>query len=69
VATDVVPESEVEFARAALLSEVVVDHVGDFLFAAADDDQVTTYFFESRSPGYLGWRWAVSAVRISSDGR
>jgi hypothetical protein len=69
VATDVVPESEVEFARAALLSEVIVDHVGDFLVASADDDQVTTYFFESRSPGYLGWRWAVSAVRISSDAR
>lgn len=53
-----------EVARTALLGEVVAEHVGDFIEAVAEDEFVATYFFECRSPGYVGWRWAVTTARV-----
>jgi hypothetical protein len=31
----------------------------------ADGDRVVTHFFESKDPGYRGWRWAVTVARAS----
>lgn len=50
----------VELARAALLEETDEANVGDFLGEQVEEAHVVTYLFESRSPGYSGWRWAVT---------
>ena len=58
----------VELARAVLLEETTPENVGDFLTEQAEEDGVTTYLFESRSKGYVGWRWAVTAVVLEPGG-
>ena len=32
--------------------------------AVAEGDRLVTHFFECRSPGYRGWRWAVTVTRV-----
>jgi hypothetical protein len=39
--------------------------VGEHVSAVADGDRVVTHFFESKEPGYRGWRWAVTVTRAS----
>ena len=49
-------------ARAGL-SGIEPGHVGDHLQAVAEGDRLVTHLFESRLPGYRGWRWAVTVAR------
>lgn len=55
----------VELARAAAVEVAGADAVGDHVEAVAEDQRVVLHHFESRTPGYLGWRWAVSVTRAS----
>ena len=53
----------VETARAALADSVGDGSIGDHLGALPEADRVVTHFFASTSPGYSGWRWAVTLTR------
>jgi hypothetical protein len=53
----------VEFAREAVATEVGADRVGGHLEVAMEDDRLATHLFDCTSPGYRGWRWAVTLAR------
>lgn len=55
----------VDLARAALIAApgVGADSVGAHLGVEAIADRVVTHLFECQSPGYSGWRWAVTVAR------
>jgi len=40
------------------------DYVGEFYSIDSDEDRVATYLFEAKLPGYHGWRWGVTVVKI-----
>ncbi|GAA2061898.1 DUF3027 domain-containing protein [Streptomyces albiaxialis] len=54
-----------DLARDALTEVTGPEVVGDWIEAVADGDRVVTHHFESREPGYRGWRWAVTVARAS----
>lgn len=39
--------------------------VGEHVGVQVDGDRLVTHLFESRQPGYRGWRWAVTVARAS----
>nr|WP_241265758.1 DUF3027 domain-containing protein [Streptomyces boncukensis] len=57
----------VDLAREALCEVTGAEPVGEWIEAVADPaaERVVTHFFESREPGYRGWRWAVTVARAS----
>ncbi len=55
----------VDVARAAAEELAGPDEVGEHLDVVADADRVATHLFACRSPGYRGWRWAVTVARAS----
>lgn len=55
----------VDLARAALEEATDPGAVGEWIEAVADADRVVTHLFETREPGYRGWRWAVTVARAS----
>ncbi len=56
----------VDLARAAAVAAAGDEEaVGDHLGVQADDERVVTHSFDSRLPGYRGWRWAVTVARAS----
>ncbi|MDX3537908.1 DUF3027 domain-containing protein [Streptomyces sp. MB09-01] len=55
----------VELARAAAEEAAYPGVVGAHVSAVAEGDRVVTHFFESKEPGYRGWRWAVTVTRAS----
>jgi hypothetical protein len=63
VKADTVGVHAADAARAALLEAVDAADVGDHLGHTAEDERVVTHFFECRSAGYRGWRWAVTVAR------
>jgi hypothetical protein len=63
VKADTVGVHAADTARAALLEAVDATDVGDHLGHTAEDERVVTHFFECRSAGYRGWRWAVTVAR------
>lgn len=43
-------------------------HVGAYLDVEySDDDRIATYLFESRIPGYHGWRWCITIARVDDQ--
>lgn len=60
---DSVAAAAVDVARAALLTEIPAEDVGEHLEVVADADRVVTHLFECRNGGYAGWRWAVTLTR------
>lgn len=60
---DAVGVTAVDAARAALLESVDVTDVGGHLGHGAEDERVTTHYFECTRRGYRGWRWAVTVAR------
>lgn len=52
-----------ETARSALASSVGAAGYGAHLGVGAEADRVVTHFFDATSPGYAGWRWAVTLTR------
>ncbi len=65
-AADTVCVAAVDLARAAAeLEAAAAGTVGDHVGSDADGDRVVTHYFTCLSPGYLGWRWAVTVARAS----
>src|SRR4051794_26605119 len=63
-APDAVAAEAVDVARAAAEVDapgLVGDHVG----VEHEADRVVTHLFQSRDPGYRGWRWAVTVSRAA----
>ncbi len=60
---DNVGVAAVDAAREALLENVEVTDVGSHLGHDAEEERVTTHFFECVRRGYRGWRWSVTVVR------
>ena len=59
---DQVCADAIDVARSGLTG-VDPDHVGEHLQVVAEGERVVTHLFESRLPGYRGWRWAVTVAR------
>lgn len=55
----------VGLARAAAVEVAGEDQVGSHLGVQAEGERVVTHLFESLTPGYHGWRWAVTLSRAS----
>jgi hypothetical protein len=64
VAVDEAAGAAVELARAAA-EDAEPGMIGDYLGVVADEARVATHFFETKDPGYRGWRWAVTVARAS----
>ena len=56
-----------DLARSALLEIAKNEHIGSLLGHEADESGAVTLFFESKLPGYPGWRWAASLAKASED--
>ncbi len=58
-----------ELAREAVLADAGgAKFVGEFLDVDFDTDaRLASYLFEAFLPGYKGWRWVVTAVRVDED--
>jgi hypothetical protein len=54
-----------DLAREAAAEVAGRDCVGAHAGLEVDGDRVVTHLFESRQPGYTGWRWAVTVARAS----
>jgi len=50
--------------KAAIEDAGKSEHVGEFYSIDSDEDRVATYLFEAKLPGYHGWRWGVTVVKI-----
>jgi hypothetical protein len=58
-----------ELARAALLADAGdAKFVGNYLDVDFDSEaRLASYLFEAFLPGYKGWRWVVTAVRVDDE--
>ena len=58
-----------ELARAAVLADAGnPTFVGEYLEVELDSEsRLTSYLFEAFLPGYKGWRWVVTAVRVDEE--
>ena len=54
-----------DIARAGVESDVGPEQVGAHVGTAVEGDRVVTHLFECLSPGYVGWRWAVTVNRAA----
>lgn len=50
--------------KAAIEDAGKSEFVGEFYSIDSDQDRVATYLFEAKLPGYHGWRWGVTVVKI-----
>ncbi len=41
--------------------------VGDLVSIDLEDARIATYLFESFVPGYSGWRWAVTIIKVDDE--
>jgi hypothetical protein len=54
-----------ELAKKAAIEDAgKSEYVGEFYSIDSDEDRVATYLFEAKLPGYHGWRWGVTVVKI-----
>ena len=40
------------------------EFVGELVSIDQEDERIATYLFESSLPGYSGWRWAVTIIKV-----
>ncbi|CAN5348644.1 DUF3027 domain-containing protein [soil metagenome] len=52
-----------EFALSAAVEVAAPEPVGKHIGSETDGERLATHFFECLTPGYPGWRWAVSVAR------
>ncbi|HUW15508.1 MAG TPA: DUF3027 domain-containing protein [Actinomycetes bacterium] len=64
-AVDTQAADAIDLARSALDGLADPVSVGEHVGVEADDDRVVTHLFECLTPGYRGWRWAVTVARAS----
>ena len=55
----------VDLARAAAEEDAGPGQVGAHVGIEVEADRVVTHLFESLSPGYVGWRWAITVTRAA----
>jgi Protein of unknown function (DUF3027) len=55
----------VDLARAAAADNAGPGQVGPHVGIEVEGDRIVTHLFASLSPGYVGWRWAVTVTRAS----
>jgi hypothetical protein len=55
----------VDLARAAAEEDAGPGQVGAHVGLDVEADRVVTHLFECLSPGYVGWRWAVTVTRAA----
>ena len=54
-----------EIARQAAIEDSGdAKFVGDLFSIDQEDERIATYLFESALPGYSGWRWAVTIIKV-----
>ena len=41
--------------------------VGELVSIDQEDERIATYLFESSLPGYAGWRWAVTVIKVDEQ--
>ncbi|USR79248.1 DUF3027 domain-containing protein [Arcanobacterium pinnipediorum] len=54
----------IDFARQALLDITTLEHIGDHVGMLQEDERLVTHAFDCLLPGYRGWYWVVSLVRV-----
>lgn len=62
---DLACSEAVEQARAAAELDAGAGQVGSHVGLEVEGDRVITHLFESLSPAYSGWRWAVTVTRAA----
>jgi len=55
--------------KAAIEDAGKSEYVGEFYSIDSDEDRVATYLFEAKLPGYHGWRWGVTVVKIDDSSK
>lgn len=54
-----------ELARSAAIADSHdAKFVGELVSIDQEDERIATYLFESALPGYAGWRWAVTIIKL-----
>lgn len=64
-AADAACVEAVDLARSAAEAEAAAQTVGEHVGSDVDGDRLVTHYFACLSPGYVGWRWAVTVARAS----
>ncbi len=68
-ALDAVAASAADLARAAVLEIAPAEHVGQHLEVVTEDELLDIHHLACTSPGYVGWRWAVTLARVPGSDR
>jgi|EP01037_Dinobryon_pediforme_P005918 hypothetical protein len=56
-----------DLARGAALEDARdPKFVGELVSIDQEDERIATYLFESSLPGYSGWRWAVTVIKVDA---
>ena len=57
-----------EIARSAAIEDSRdPKFVGELVSIDQEDERIATYLFESSLPGYFGWRWAVTVIKLDDQ--
>ena len=57
-----------ELARSAAIEDSHdAKFVGELVSIDQEDERIATYLFEAALPGYAGWRWAVTIIKLDED--
>lgn len=57
-----------ELARSAAMEDSRdPKFVGELVSIDQEDERIATYLFESSLPGYSGWRWAVTVIKVDEQ--
>jgi hypothetical protein len=57
-----------ERARAAAIEDARDSKfVGELVSIEHEDERIATYLFESSVAGYVGWRWAVTIIKVDEE--
>jgi hypothetical protein len=57
-----------ELARNAALEDARdPKFVGELVSIEQEDERIATYLYESSLPGYSGWRWAVTIIKVDEQ--
>ncbi|NIJ10321.1 hypothetical protein FHU38_000665 [Saccharomonospora amisosensis] len=57
----------VELARESAVLDAGAENVGEHVGVEVEDSVSATHLFDSRLPGYRGWRWSVTVATTGHD--
>ncbi|HNM96899.1 MAG TPA: DUF3027 domain-containing protein [Marmoricola sp.] len=63
-ATDEIAAATLDAARTAVIDQVGATEVGEHLGFAVEDEFTVSHMFACTKPGYPGWHWTVTVVRV-----